>query len=63
MAIKIASATGHEMTGLETLMNRVGIPVTRDNYLTIAYLGDPPEEWGAELEMELPPRLRLDGRN
>jgi hypothetical protein len=30
------------------------IPLTRENYLAIAYLGDPPDELGAEEEAEIP---------
>jgi hypothetical protein len=40
------------------LLHELKMPVTRENYLKIAYLGDPPEEWGAELEAELPEELR-----
>jgi hypothetical protein len=38
-------------------MKRDGIPITRENYLHIAYFGDVPDPWGAELEAELPPQL------
>jgi len=42
-------------------MKKNGIPLTRENYLDFAYLGTPPppEEWGAELEAELPEELRI----
>ena len=33
------------------------IPVTRENYLKLMYMGNPPE-WSAELEEELPPNLQ-----
>jgi len=35
-------------------MKKHNIPLTRENYLEIAYLGDPPEELGAEEEAEIP---------
>ena len=34
------------------------IPVTRANYLSIAYLGSPPRRGGAEDRAELPKRLQ-----
>jgi hypothetical protein len=40
------------------LMQRLGIPVTRESYLYLSYLGQPPEELSAEEEAELPPKLR-----
>ena len=38
-------------------LKRLGIPVTRENYLELAYFGDPPPP-SAELEASLPKRLR-----
>ena len=40
------------------LLDEYGIPVNRENYLNLAYLGDPPEELGAEEELTLPEQLR-----
>jgi hypothetical protein len=42
------------------LMRRYGIPLTRGNYVTIAYMGDPPSEadWSAEDEAQLPGALQ-----
>ena len=38
-----------------------GIPVTRENYLRLAFLGNPPDEpLDGELEAELPRFLQLD---
>ena len=34
------------------------IPITRESYLKLAYMGEPPEELNAEEEMNLPPELR-----
>ena len=41
-------------------MKESGVPVTREHYIDFAYMGDPPppEEWGAELEAQLPPQLQ-----
>ena len=36
------------------LMKERGIPLTREAYLQIAYLGCPPEEIGGEIEAEIP---------
>jgi hypothetical protein len=49
-------------TGLAKLMRRLGIEVTRRNYLDLAYLGEPPAELGEE-EGYLPRQLRTDGRH
>lgn len=35
-------------------MRENGIPLTRENYLNEAYMGEPPEELGPEEEAELP---------
>lgn len=45
---------------LVTYMEGHGIPVTRGNYLSLAYLGNPPAELGNELEAELPSELRTE---
>jgi hypothetical protein len=36
------------------LMIEKGVPLTRENYLHIAYWGNPPEEIGGEIEAEIP---------
>jgi len=41
-------------------MVRAGIPVTRENYLNLVYLGRPPEELSAEEECELPEELQRE---
>src|SRR4051812_45586362 len=40
------------------MMKRDGIPVTRQNYLDMAYPGGVPKPWTAELEAELPLAVR-----
>jgi hypothetical protein len=36
------------------LMKKHGVPLTRENYLHIEYMGTPPEEIGGEIEAEIP---------
>jgi hypothetical protein len=49
---------GSSEDGVLAVMRKFGIPLTRDNYIELAYWGQPPEEFGAELEEELPPQFR-----
>lgn len=45
--------------GTVRLLQKYGIPVTRENYLRLAFAGNPPEEpLDAELEAELPEELK-----
>ena len=46
------------MDPLEETMKKYNIPITRKNYLDLAYPDGMPEEWTAELEMGLPEHLR-----
>lgn len=39
-------------------MKKYGIPITRKNYLDLAYFGKPPSELTAEQELELPEEIR-----
>ena len=43
---------------LERLMKRFKVPVTRQSYLDLAYLGRPPAELSAEEEANIPKNLR-----
>jgi hypothetical protein len=36
------------------LMKELGVPLTRENYLHIAYWGNPPDEIGGEIATEIP---------
>lgn len=47
----------HDEDPLLSLMNEHNIPLTRENYLTLAYMGDPPE-WCPELEAEIPEQFQ-----
>jgi len=40
------------------LMKKRNIPLTRQNYLDIEYMGNPPEEIGGEIEAEIPQEIR-----
>ena len=40
------------------LMRKYGIPITRERYLYLNYMGRPPKQLDAEQEEELPPQLR-----
>jgi hypothetical protein len=48
-----------EEDSITKLMTRLGIPATRENYLNLAYLGDPPDEIDPEIEAEIPIQFRL----
>lgn len=49
---------GTEENPLISLMRRLKIPVNRETYLSLAYLGNPPEELSPEQEEEMPPHMR-----
>ena len=49
---------GNEEDGFIRMLKRNNIPVTRENYLGLVYPDGVPEDFGAELEMELPEQLR-----
>jgi hypothetical protein len=39
------------------LMIEKGVPLTRENYLAIAYMGAPPVEIGGEIEASIPKEI------
>jgi hypothetical protein len=39
-------------------LKELGLPVTREAYIRVNWLGHPPEPWTEEHEQELPPSLR-----
>ena len=39
-------------------MKKNNIPLTRENYLHIAYMGAPPDEIGGEIEASIPREIR-----
>jgi hypothetical protein len=45
--------------GVLALMKRYGMPMTREKYIALAYMGDRlPDELGAEEEANLPPQFQ-----
>jgi len=44
--------------GIMDMLRSYNIPVTRENYLNLAYMGERPVELSAEEEANLPPMLR-----
>jgi hypothetical protein len=40
------------------LLKKFNLPITRENYLGLAFPEGLPEDWGAEDEMSLPPEIR-----
>jgi hypothetical protein len=49
-----ASVNIEHPDGTVKLLKELGIPVTRENYLRLAFAGNPPQELDGELEAELP---------
>jgi hypothetical protein len=50
--------------GTVRLLEKFGIPVTRENYLQLAFAGNPPQEpLDGEIEAELPRELQMDDIN
>ena len=43
------------------LMIEKGVPLTRENYLQIAYMGAPPDEIGGEIEASIPWEIKHAG--
>ena len=42
------------------MMKKEGIPMTRENYLSLAYFGNPPDELDPEEEFALPAQFQLE---
>lgn len=40
------------------MMRKNGVPLTRENYLHMAYLGEIPDPWTSEHEAELPKQFQ-----
>jgi hypothetical protein len=41
-------------------MKQAGIPMTRENYLDLAYMGNPPEQLDGEEEANLPEQFQKE---
>lgn len=48
------------MTATLQYLKDKGIPITRDNYLNIAYFGNPPEKLSSEEESMLPEEVQQE---
>ena len=51
---------GELMDDILKFMVEKGVPLTRENYLEIAYMGNPPIELDAEEEFDLPEQFQLN---
>lgn len=49
-----------EENGIVKMMIKFNIPLTRQNYLDLAYMGDVPEELTAEEEAEIPEEFQIN---
>lgn len=49
---------GNNEDGVIALMKKFNLPMTREQYIELAYMGDEPEIFGAELEEALPEQFR-----
>lgn len=49
---------GKSEDGVLALMKKFNLPMTREQYIELAFLGDQPEIFGAELEEALPQQFR-----
>ena len=49
-----------EENGIVKMMIKFNIPLTRQNYLDLAYMGDVPEELSAEEEAEIPEEFQIN---
>jgi len=59
MKSQAASETRHGMSkGMLDLMKRAGIPLTRENYLELEHMGNPPKHLTPEQESDLPSQFR-----
>lgn len=56
---ELTPQAGNNYNPVIEAMKKYKIPITRENYLDLAYMGEPPEELSAEEELELPEQLRI----
>lgn len=49
---------GSSEDGVLALMKKFDLPMTREQYIELAFLGEEPEIFGAELEEALPEQFR-----
>ena len=51
--------SGNEQDYVLNLLTKFNLPVTRENYLGLAYPEGLPQTWGAENEAELPKEIQV----
>ncbi len=49
---------GNNSDGILAVMRKFNLPMTREQYIELAYFGEAPEIFGSELEEELPEQFR-----
>jgi hypothetical protein len=49
---------GNSEDGVLALMKKFDLPMTREQYIELAYFGEEPDIFGAELEEALPEQFR-----
>lgn len=49
---------GNSSDGVLAVMRKFNLPMTREQYIELAYFGEEPEGFGAELEEALPEQFR-----
>jgi hypothetical protein len=49
---------GNSSDGILAVMRKFNLPMTREQYIELAYFGEEPEGFGAELEEALPEQFR-----
>jgi hypothetical protein len=47
-----------DWAGVLRMLVESGAPVTRENFIDMNWVGEPPEAWDGECEEQLPPWLR-----
>jgi hypothetical protein len=57
---RLAGIYQHPLDGTQRLLAEHNIPLTRENYLRLAFAGDPPQELDGEIEAMLPENLQND---
>ena len=55
----VSSPQAGSNDGIKAMMIKYNIPLTRENYLDLAYMGDVPEELSAEEEADLPEEFQI----
>ena len=57
--MELTPQSGNEQDYVLNLLTKFNLPVTRENYLGLAYPEGLPQTWGAENEAELPKEIQV----